>query len=687
MSTSTTGDIPAAIPVLITTTMRKSHNISSAPPPEKNTASISSLAVRGVTGRAVLIGTLLTPINAFWVLRMEEVMYGPYPSLLSLFANTIFILFLLMGLNALMRRYTPKNAFHQGEMLTIYTMLTISTGMAGQSGLNIAIGMIGHGAWFGTPEKGWDAFSGAFPDWLVIRDRAILRGHYLGSSSFYRPEVMRAWLIPILAWTVLFCLILLVAYCVNVLVRRQWADHERLTFPITWLPLQMTEGGSGSAFFRNRLMWAGFVLAAGLNLYNGLAFLYPVMRPLPLGIIDLNPLFTVKPWSAIGWFPVTLYPIAIGLGYLLPLDLLFSCWFFYFFWKAQMVVSSAMAWDSRPDFPFIREQGFGAVVGLFCYYLWSGRKHYAVILRSAVSRVNATPKTEGTTSSMEALSDRAALLGIAIGLIGLMLFAFAMKVALWVAITFFALYLAFLTVVTRIRAELGAPIHDFSFMGPDNILTRVLGASRFRQNDLAFLSLSYPLTYSRSNDTMPIALESMQMAKQGQIQSRRMFAVILYTTFFGALCTFWAYEHQAYQLGAAARWNAGTHFAQESYQRMASWNAGMLDAHPNTGGTLAVGAGLLLTLVLMAFRQSLPGFPFHPIGFAVSSAWAINIVWLPLFIAWVCKGLTMRYGGLRIYRLLLPFFLGLVLGDCVMGSVWGLLSLALNMRTYNFFGA
>ena len=120
---------------------------------------------------------------------------------------------------------------------------------------------------------------------------------------------------------------------------------------------------------------------------------------------------------------------------------------------------------------------------------------------------------------------------------------------------------------------------------------------------------------------------------------------------------------------------------------MVSWNGGMLDAHSNTGGTIAVGAGLLLTLALMALRQDIPGFPFHPIGFAVSSAWAINIVWLPLFIAWICKGLTMHYGGLRIYRMFLPFFLGLILGDCVMGSIWGLLSLALNMRMYNFFGA
>jgi hypothetical protein len=620
------------------------------------------------------------------------VMFGPYPSLLSLFANVILVLFLLVGINRVLDRFAPKIAFGQGELLTIYTILAISTGMAGQSGLNIVSGMIGHGAWFGTPESGWDRFAAAFPDWLVIRDRDVLRGHYLGNSSLYRAEVLRAWAVPVLSWTLLFCLFLLVAYCVNVLVRRQWADRERLTFPIVWLPLEMTETGRGAAFFRNRLMWAGFAVAAGLNLYNGIAFLFPVMSPLPIGIVNLKPLFTAKPWSAIDWFPVTLYPIAIGLGYLLPLDLLFSCWFFYFFWKGQMVLSNAMGWDIRPDFPYIREQGFGSVFGLFCFYLWSGRRHYADILRRALTSSNRihhpdAPGGRSKTGIDEGLSDRAALLGIAVGLAGLLLFCLAAKVALWVSLLFFALYLPLLIVVSRIRAELGAPIHDFTFMGPDNMMTRGLGAANFRQNDLAFLSLSYPLTYSRSNDTMPIALESMQMARLRGLDARRMFGVILLATVFGTLCTFWAYEHQAYQWGTAAKWNAGTHFAQESYSRMASWDGGLLDQRPNVGGCLGMGAGLCLTLLLMALRQRIPGFPFHPIGFAVSSAWAINIVWLPLLIAWLCKGLAIRYGGLRVYRQMLPFFLGLVLGDCVMGSLWGLLSLALNARTYNFFGA
>lgn len=670
---------------------KASAQYTSASPSLSEAQSLPRAKRRGITLRAVALGTILTPLNALWVLRMEEVMYGPYPSLVSLFANVVFLLFLLVGLNLALRRFAARFAFAQGELLTLYTMLAISTGMAGQSGINVLCGTILHGAWFATPSNGWDAFLGAFPDWLVIRDRGIARGHYLGNATFYRPEILRAWLVPILAWTLILLLILLIAYCINVLVRRQWADHERLTFPIIWLPMQMTQDNAGQTFFSNRLMWGGFATAAGLCLWNGLSFLYPNLRPIPLGIIDLKPLFASKPWNAIDWFPITLYPLAIGLSYLLPLDLLFSCWFFFLFWKAQMVISSAMAWDTTPSFPFVNEQGFGAVIGLFFYYLWSGRKTYAAIWRNAIRGVRATD-VEGDTDAIqntppEALSERAALSGVALGIIGLFVLGLAAKVAWWIVLAFFAIYIPMLIVVTRIRAELGSPVHDFTFMGPDFMLPRALGTATFRQSDLAFLTLSYGLTYSRSNDTMPIALESMQMARLQRIEAHKMFGVIGFATVLATLSAFWAYEHQAYALGASARFYAGTHFGQETFERMQAWTGGTLDVHPNTPGVMAMGIGLLTTLGLLALRMRFFGFPFHPIGYAVSSAWAIGLVWLPMIIAWILKGLTMRYGGLRFYRLFLPFFLGLILGDCVMGSLWGVLSLLLNMRTYNFFGA
>lgn len=626
------------------------------------------------------LGALLIPINAFWIVRLERVMFGPYPSTISLFANVVFILFLFVGLNALLKHTLPKVAFSQGELLTLYTMLAISTGLAGLDGVGILSQIMPHGAWFGTVHH-WEPFLSAFPRWLVVTDKEAVRGHYIGNTTFYRPAILKVWMVPMLAWTGFITLLLFVANCINVLVRRQWADSERLTFPIIWLPIEMTEEGVGTALFRNHLLWAGFAIAAGLSLWNGLAFLYPSLPALPLGITDLKSFLTVKPWNSIDWLPITFYPLAIGLGFLLPLDLLFSCWFFFLYWKMQGVVSNAMSWDTTPDFPFIKEQGFGSIVGLFLFYLWSGRKAYGAIWRSAFR-----PASEGHRTS-EALSDRTALLGLAFGTLGLVVFCLTAGVAWWVAIAFFALYLPTIAVITRIRAELGAPVHDFHFMGPDSILPRLVGSSSLKPADMAFFTFGYSLTRAHRSDTMPVGLEGLQMAKLRQMEARRMFGAIMLATVLGALGAFWAFEHQAYALGAASKFNQGTGHAMEAFTRTNSWFSGSLDPKPNGQATMAMLVGLLTTLALFALRLRFFGFPFHPIGYAISSSWAINLVWMPLFLAWALKGLTLRYGGLPSYRRFVPFFLGLILGDCVMGSLWALLSLLLNARTYNFFGA
>ena len=663
-----------------------------------------------ITVRAVLLGAILIPFNAFWMVRQERVMFGPYPSTLSLFANVVFVLFVLVGLNAIIRRLVPRLAFCQSELLTVYTMLAISTGLAGLDGAGILSQIIPHGAWFGKTNH-WTEWLDAFPDWLVVRDRDILRGHYLGNSTFYQASVLRAWIVPMLAWTGFLTLLLWTANCINVLVRRQWADNERLTFPIIWLPLEMTDtpplpSSTEPAFFANRLMWAGFAIAALLSLWNGLAYLYPSLPMLPIGVTDLKPLFaSAKPWSAIDWFPVTFYPLVIGLGYLLPLDLLFSCWFFFLFWKMQVVVSSAMAWDATPDFPYIKEQGFGSILGLFAFYLYTGRRAYAAIWRQAVGEGRKGDKErgrqgegeirEGENSSLiphpsslsEALSDRAALLGLFGGLAGLVGFCMAARVAWWVAGAFFVIYLATITVITRIRAELGPPLHDFHFMGPDAMLPRALSTASFRHADLAFFTFSFALTRAHRSDTMPVDLEGLQMARLRRMDARRMLFAIMLATVIGSFSALWAFEHQAYALGTSAKFAQGFGHAQQAFVRTANWIGGTADNRPNTGATTAMGVGLATTLVLFAFRLRFYGFPFHPIGYALSSSWAIHLVWLPLLIAWALKGVTMRYGGLRLYKWFLPFFLGLILGDCVMGSVWALFGLLFNTPTYNFFGA
>ena len=56
-----------------------------------------------------------------------------------------------------------------------------------------------------------------------------------------------------------------------------------------------------------------------------------------------------------------------------------------------------------------------------------------------------------------------------------------------------------------------------------------------------------------------------------------------------------------------------------------------------------------------------------------------------VFLASVLKGVLLHYTGLKGYRRALPFFLGLMLGDLVMGVTWVVIGILLNTPTYRFF--
>jgi hypothetical protein len=78
-------------------------------------------------------------------------------------------------------------------------------------------------------------------------------------------------------------------------------------------------------------------------------------------------------------------------------------------------------------------------------------------------------------------------------------------------------------------------------------------------------------------------------------------------------------------------------------------------------------------------------FPFHPVGYAVSSSWSLSLLWLPLMVAWIVKLCILRYGGLRAYRQALPLFLGVILSECVVGSLWTIYGIATGNPTYAFW--
>ena len=61
------------------------------------------------------------------------------------------------------------------------------------------------------------------------------------------------------------------------------------------------------------------------------------------------------------------------------------------------------------------------------------------------------------------------------------------------------------------------------------------------------------------------------------------------------------------------------------------------------------------------------------------------MIWFPVAIAMVTKWLLIKHGGIKMYRAAIPFFVGLVLGEAVMGCFWPILSLVLTTSVYSWW--
>ncbi len=291
---------------------------------------------------------------------MELVRYT-FPTWVVPLSNVIFILIVLVAINAIVRHLTPRLALHQGELLVLYVILSLTATLASGNVLQAVLPTLGQGHWFATPDNEYKGlFSEYLPQWLTVSDSQVLQGYYDGESSLYLPQHLKAWIPVTMAWLALYSVFAFNFVCLSTIIRRQWTENERLTYPIIRLPLAMTNPKSN--FFRSPRMWIGFGITASISLMNGLSFLYPALPNLDVTRHYFH--FNDPPMSFYEGAMLAFYPFAIGIMFLMPLDVLFSTILFYVLYRNQLALGQAMGWHSLPKFPYRGEQAFGALLGL-----------------------------------------------------------------------------------------------------------------------------------------------------------------------------------------------------------------------------------------------------------------------------------------------------------------------------------
>ena len=137
------------------------------------------------------------------------------------------------------------------------------------------------------------------------------------------------------------------------------------------------------------------------------------------------------------------------------------------------------------------------------------------------------------------------------------------------------------------------------------------------------------------------------------------------------LATYWAHLHIGYIDGMEAKARGFKYWSgREGFNQEQNWIE--FGSPGQEARRVAMTAGFALVVLLRFMRTRYLWWPFHPAGYALGMSYAMDYFWFAFFVSWVIKLVLVRYGGMRIHRTAIPFFLGLILGDYVTGSLWAI---------------
>jgi len=629
--------------------------------------------------RAIVLGALLIPINCYWlVISRQPYQYQPIPTIISPFFNVIFILLLLVIANRLLARFSPKMAMTQGELIVVYVMLSVTSAIQSFQMMQTLTTMMEVPFRRATIENDWKNLFGRYiPSWLSVSDKRVIDAYYQGDSTLYTPQHLHSWLKPALWWSGFVIMLVFVMQCITLYVRNSWVEQERLSYPIIQLPLFMTnqpslESSRGKISVQTGL-WFGLGISGGIALINGLAELLPTIPTIKIHPRhhNLARYITTQPWRSMGGVNVGIISPVAGLAFFMPLDMSISCVFFFFVSKAQRIVAVTLGARQVAYSQYLvtlNQQSFGALAGIAVTALWVGRK-------LSLSNDQRPPKTGQPILSQPNL----AILGSLIGIFGLSIFMWKAGMSIWLSLLFFFCYYTISVGVARFRAEMGVPLHDFHFTGPDQMFPSVISPRRLGYQNVTVMSMLGFFNFTYRAHPQPHQIEGYALLHRAKVNHRLLFPAVMVALVVGVLSFFWVYLHIAYQHGGSSL----ERFAHVLYTRLANWLTDPSDELDYSGlASISVGFGAVLFFAFM--RQKFLWWKLHPAGYAISNSMDINIFWVSILVGFTLKWLLIKYGGIKKYQQARPFFLGLILGEYIIGSIWTIIGNIIHQQI--FFG-
>ncbi|MCS7300297.1 MAG: hypothetical protein NZ556_01905, partial [Fimbriimonadales bacterium] len=453
-------------------------------------AAATHLPVR--LGRTLLTGLVGSAAASVVVASAELVAQTIQIGMMQLPPAVIALLFVGVLLNRLVVKLRPRAALTTPELAVVFVMMLFSAMIASRGVMErllpVQVGVSYYAEGNNWAQLYFPLLNPALLPWNPAEPQPdpLVKWFYQ-RLPFGEPIPWSAWIASTARWLILIGAVFTAFLCISVLLRKQWVENERLSFPLVQLPLELIRGGE---FFSNRLFWLGALAPIFVFTLNGLHRNIPTIPEITL-VYPLKDYFTTPPYDQMTMFSLYLSFAAVGFFFLIPTELLFSFWFFYLLSKGFEFLGLTYGFETTAKHAaaagFVKWLCSGAFFAVAGYVLYSARHHLRYVWQ--VVKGDAPPPPN------ELMSYRWAFWGLLGSFVVILLWAQWAGMDWWLAALVFAIYLTVQgLVMARCTAEGGLLITEgcftpmdiitmekYSLLSPRNLTTMaLLDAALFR---------------------------------------------------------------------------------------------------------------------------------------------------------------------------------------------------------------
>ena len=624
----------------------------------------------GLTLRSVLFGMVVVLWIVFWNTYAEYIAHTSRMNI-SHFPMVLLCTFVLVVLlNQFLRWIWPGRAFTQSELLVVFGMGMLAAAVPAYGLTSFFLGMISVPYYLATPENQWAEHVHPYlPDWLVLTNEGqAMQWLYEGLPSGMAIP-WGIWVVPLFWWLSVIAAITLGSIALASILRKQWAEYERVAYPILGPPVAMASAADaprGGGILRNRVFWAGCLLIFFVKGWNILSYFSPGIPIIWLG----------QQWFYFARF----YPpqhtgvnfFTIGFAYFANVELLFSIVMFHLIYMNEIAffrrVGFALSAKTGPGDPISGLQSAGAFVAMVFWTFWAARNHLRDVLQKAIH-----PEPEEGDSG-EMMSHRTAVLSLGASLVFIALWIHTMGLAWTFAIPMtLGVFIAYIG-LARVIAETGVvymslPINE---AGITDLLFHPVDYSAGARTSITLFSALR--CQSKAMFMVPL-VHLVKLGEQFGRQRGRLLSTALLTLLVGiasaiVLTLYLSYTYGAYNFNDFPF----TRYPPRVYDGLVNAIKEVPEWKPERYFFLGGGAVLFSLMSLLRYRFT--WWPLHPMGMIVPVGHALHST-MSVFLAWAAKAIILKVGGAALYHRSRPFFVGMLAGyalavflSYVMDQIW-----------------